>query len=143
VFKPKPEEKKWFRPSLNPIVVDFEGEYEIAGIKVTTFPQIHGRLKTLGLRFGDFAYSTDTNNLSDDAFKRLEGVKIWVVDCLSFTEKPSHAHLDLTLSWINRVKPDLAVLTHMSHEFDYDELLRNLPQGVEPAYDGMVLTLED
>jgi len=50
-----------------------------------------------------------------------------------------HAHLDLSLEWIARVKPKRAILTHMNHEFDYQELAKSLPKGVEPAYDGMVV----
>jgi hypothetical protein len=29
----------------------------------------------------------------------------------------------------------------MNHELDYHELKERLPDGVEPAYDGMVLTI--
>ena len=35
------------------------------------------------------------------------------------------------------MKPRQAYLTHMSHTMDYDELMRTLPPGVEPAYDGL------
>jgi phosphoribosyl 1,2-cyclic phosphate phosphodiesterase len=34
------------------------------------------------------------------------------------------------------------VLTHMHVDLDYEALKRELPEGVEPAYDGMVLTTE-
>ncbi len=50
-----------------------------------------------------------------------------------------HAHLDLSLEWIDRVKPRRAILTHMNHEFDYHELAALLPEGVVPAYNGMVV----
>jgi len=35
------------------------------------------------------------------------------------------------------------VLTHMHVDLDYAALARELPDGVEPAYDGMVLTTKD
>jgi phosphoribosyl 1,2-cyclic phosphate phosphodiesterase len=35
------------------------------------------------------------------------------------------------------------VLTHMHVDLDYEALARELPAGVEPAYDGMVLTTKD
>ena len=44
--------------------------------------------------------------------------------------------------WIKRVKPKRAVLTHMHVDLDYAVLARALPEGVEPAYDGMVLITE-
>ena len=56
---------------------------------------------------------------------------------------PTHAHVDLTLSWIERVRPKRAVITHMSAELDYATLSSKLPVGVEPAYDGMVIEVDD
>ena len=38
------------------------------------------------------------------------------------------------------MKPKRAVLTHMHVDLDYERLKAELPEGVEPAYDGMVLT---
>ncbi len=40
------------------------------------------------------------------------------------------------------MKPKRAILTHMHIDLDYATLRRELPQGVEPAYDGMVLEVE-
>ena len=72
------------------------------------------------------------------AFAALEGVECWIVDALRYTPHPSHAHLARTLEWIARVKPARAILTNMHVDLDYETLKRELPPGVEPAYDGMV-----
>lgn len=125
----------WAKPSLNPVEV--EGPFDAAGMAVLPFPQEHGRSITTGYRIGDMAYSTDVKVLPEEAFAALEGVKLWVVDCLGYREHPTHAHLDLTLEWIARVRPRLAVLTHMSHQFDYETLLAALPDGVVPGHDGL------
>jgi len=71
----------------------------------------------------------------------LEGIQLWVVDCLQ--EKPNIAHSDIvqTLGWIERLKPKRAILTHMNHTVDYATWKAKLPKGVEPAYDGMVLEI--
>ena len=50
---------------------------------------------------------------------------------------PSHFHVDLTLQWIERIKPKRAILTNMHSDLDYEELRARLPPHVEPAYDGM------
>ena len=92
-----------------------------------------------GFRFGDLAYSTDFNNLSDKSLEVLKGVRVLIIDCLRYTDAPSHCHLDLTLRWIERIEPTFAVLTHMAHEIDYEEVRKRLPPHVVPAYDGMVL----
>ena len=41
---------------------------------------------------------------------------------------------------IQRVKPRQAYFTHMAHTMEYDELMRTLPKGIEPAYDGLKFT---
>jgi len=138
-FGPKPQ-KIWYKPSFTAHHLSI-GENIIKGAKITVFEQLHGNSKTLGLRIGDFAYSTDTNDLPESAFEALKGVKTWVVDCLRYSHSPAHANLETALKWIGRVKPTRVVLTHMAHELDYDTLRKELPAGAEPAYDGMVLEL--
>ena len=91
----------------------------------------------LGFRFGPLAYSSDVDGLDDAAFAALEGVECWIVDALRYTPHPSHAHLARTLEWIARVKPKRAILTNLHVDLDYETLRRELPPGVEPAYDGM------
>ena len=54
---------------------------------------------------------------------------------------PTHTHLAQTLRWIARVKPKRAILTHMDVQLDYETLRRELPAGVEPGYDGLVIDL--
>ena len=38
---------------------------------------------------------------------------------------------------IDRLKPARAYLTHMSHEVEHEAANRQLPPGVELAYDGL------
>ena len=125
------------KPSLNAVEID--GPFAAGGIDVTPFPQGHGRNITTGYRIGDMAYSTDVKALPEEAFAALDGVRLWIVDCLGYREHPTHAHLDLTLEWIARVRPRLAVLTHMSHQFDYETLRDALPAGVVPGHDGLTI----
>ncbi len=96
-------------------------------------------MRTLGLRFADAAYTTDAVDLPPSAFAALTGLKLWIVGCLRYEPHPTHAHLDKVLVWIKRVQPERAVLTHLGTDMDYEELAARLPQGVEPAYDGLVL----
>jgi phosphoribosyl 1,2-cyclic phosphate phosphodiesterase len=118
-----------------------KGPRTVGSIKMQPFEQQHGNTISLGYRFGDMAYSTDLNGLPESAFDTLAGVKTWVVDALRYDPHPTHAHLDLTLSWIERVKPERAILTHMTWDMDYETLKKQLPSGVEPAYDGMIVEL--
>jgi phosphoribosyl 1,2-cyclic phosphate phosphodiesterase len=110
-------------------------------IPILAFPQQHGRIRSLGFRFGALAYSPDVDGLDEAAFTTLEGVEIWIVDALRYTPHPSHSHLARTLEWIARVKPKRAILTNMHVDLDFERLRAELPPGVEPAFDGMVISL--
>ena len=106
-------------------------------IPVVTFEQDHGPISTVGYRFGDVAYSSDVVNLDESAFAALQGLDVWIVDALRYAPHPTHAHLERTLGWIERLKPRRAILTNLHIDLDYETLKAELPAGVEPAYDGM------
>ena len=116
--------------------------FEAAGFSVQPFRQDHGYGQTtLGFRIGEFAYSTDVVNLNDEAFSLLEGVKVWFVDCLQEREHATHSHREQTFEWIERLKPERAILIHMNHSLDYEALKSLCPPGVEPGYDGLSIDL--
>jgi phosphoribosyl 1,2-cyclic phosphate phosphodiesterase len=121
--------------------VPFELPGTGGAVPALAFGQRHGRIRSLGYRFGQVAYSPDVDGLDDEAFAALEGVDCWIVDALRYTPHPSHANLAQALEWITRVKPKRAILTNMHVDMDYARLVRELPPGVEPAYDGMIVTL--
>lgn len=108
-------------------------------IPVLAFWQQHGPIRSLGFRFGGLAYSSDVSGLDEAAFAALEGVDTWILDALRYAPHPTHANVGTALEWIARVKPRRAVLTNMHIDIDYAELAAQLPEGVEPAYDGMIV----
>ncbi len=132
-------EGHYYKPVLERRTID--GAFDVGRIHVVPFVQDHGFSKTLGFRFGGFAYSTDVVGLDDDAFAALAGIDTWVVDCIRERPHVTHSHVDRTLAWIQRVRPRRAILTHMDESLDYESLRRTLPAGVEPAYDGLVIEL--
>ncbi|MBI1207889.1 MAG: MBL fold metallo-hydrolase [Azospirillum sp.] len=137
-FLPLTEGNFYYKPVLTPHVI--EGGFRVGAIEIQPFTQDHGFTTSIGFRFGAFAYSTDVWRFDEAAFAALAGIEAWVVDCVRVEPPhPVHAHLALTLSWIERVKPRRAWLTHMNHTLDYRTLANRLPAGVAPAYDGLVI----
>jgi len=114
-----------------------EGPFSIGDIDFVPFIQDHGSINSLGFRMGDIGYSNDLVNLDDKGFEVLEGVDTWIVDAMRYTPHPTHVNLETALKWIERLKPRRAVLTNMHVDLDYQTLIRELPDGVEPAFDGM------
>lgn len=128
-------------PVLVPHVVD--GAFTVAGVPIQPFVQDHGYSESLGFRFGRFAYSTDVVQIDPRGMALLRDLDVWIVDATRREPHPVHAHLDRTLEWIADLKPGRAYLTHMNHTMDYDTLMAELPAGVEPAYDGLVIEVPD
>ena len=131
-------------PTLYPAIMEariFDGPFEVEGCIVVPFGQDHGICRSTGFRFGSFAYSTDVVNLGEDAFEALDGVEIWIVDCLRERPHPTHAHLEKTLSWIERVGTRRAIITHMNHQIEHEKASKELPEYVEIAYDGLQVAL--
>jgi phosphoribosyl 1,2-cyclic phosphate phosphodiesterase len=101
----------------------------------------HGNIEALGFRIGGVAYTPDLNGIPDVSRESLANLDLWIVDALRRTPHPSHFCLAETLAWIEKMQPKRAVITNMHCELDYETLRRELPPNVEPAYDGMQVTL--
>ena len=99
--------------------------------------QDHGDIPSLGFRFGNVAYSADIKSLPDASMPRMAGLDVWIVDALRRAPHPSHMNLEEALQWIGRVKPKRAILTNLHSDMDYAALRAELPDNVEPAFDGM------
>jgi phosphoribosyl 1,2-cyclic phosphate phosphodiesterase len=141
---PRTNNGSWYAPSLRAREITGD-RLQIGDLDIRLFEQIHGgdRHPTLGVRVGRFAYSTDVKELPETAFAALQGVEVWIVDCLQIDVNLAHSHLAQTLDWIARVKPQRAILTHMGHRMDYAALATILPEGVDPGVDGLVVDVID
>ena len=110
-----------------------------AGGPVTALPilQDHGETTSLGFRFGRLVYSPDIAGAPEPSRPYFEGLEVMIVDALRVMPHPAHFSLKQALAWIERFKPERALLTHMHVDFDYATLKADLPPHIEPAYDGL------
>ncbi len=124
-----------------------DGDVTISGaggdITFHPFEVGHGSIDALGFRIKDLAYLPDVAEIYDDAWSSLENLDVWILDALRLTPHPTHAHLERSLEWIAKVNPKRAVLTNMHIDLDYEEVRSSTPTHVEPAFDGMQITLPD
>jgi phosphoribosyl 1,2-cyclic phosphate phosphodiesterase len=115
------------------------------GGALTALPilQQHGDIDSYGFRFGNLAYSCDLSGMPPESAAALTGLDVWIVDALRYRPHPSHFSLDDALAWIARLKPRRAILTNLHADLDFEELHGKLPAHVEPAFDGLSVTLAD
>ena len=120
-----------------------DGAFSIDGpggsIPFEPFQVNHGSMDALGFRIGPLAYLPDVAEIPDDVWPVLEDLDYWVVDALRRTPHPTHAHLEKTLGWIDRVAPRHAILTNMHIDLDYATVDAETPDNVTPAHDGLVI----
>ncbi|MBI9104353.1 MAG: MBL fold metallo-hydrolase [Spirochaetales bacterium] len=111
----------------------------IEGLEITAIPIKHGKLDIFGYRIGDTAYLTDCNEIPESSLPLLKDLELLIIGALRHSSHPTHFSLSESLEIIDSLAPGKALLTHMSHDFDHEKLLRELPGRVEPAYDGLSL----
>ena len=143
-------------PIVNAVIVEVEAEglpsgfipklvirritaepFEVCGERVTPIPLVHAHFDVFGFRVGDVAYCTDVSEIPRASWPLLEGLRVLVVDALRYEPHPAHFGLNQALDVIAQFRPERAYLTHMSHEFDYETVNRQLPPHVRLAYDGL------
>ena len=114
------------------------GALEIVPVRV-----MHHQLPVYGFRVGKFAYLTDFSTIADEELEKLNGVEVLVIDALRKESHISHLSLSEAITIINKINPCKAYITHISHQMGlHNEVMKELPEGVELGYDGEVLILE-
>jgi phosphoribosyl 1,2-cyclic phosphate phosphodiesterase len=116
---------------------------EGAGGPVTgrPFRMIHGGTEALGFRFGGLAYAPDVSRMPEESLAELQDLDVLVIDALRYTPHPSHFSVSEALALIEAVRPRRAILTNLHTDLDYETLRREVPAGIEPAFDGLQIEL--
>jgi phosphoribosyl 1,2-cyclic phosphate phosphodiesterase len=121
-----------------PVVIEGPGgAIEFLPIEVT-----HGEINALGFRIGNTAYVPDVSDISRENFDLLTGLDLLILDCLRRNPHPSHFNLDDALSWTKDLVPKKAIFTNLHNDLDYETLKGELPDGIEPAFDGLQVLID-
>jgi len=127
-------------PSLQVNVI--EGAFELYDIRVLPVKIFHGDNTILGYRLDDVAYLTDCSGIPDDSMESLRGTALLILDATRYQPHAKHYGLSEAIKVIEELNPKRAILTHLSHSFDHDQVNSELPPGIELAYDGMEIYID-
>jgi phosphoribosyl 1,2-cyclic phosphate phosphodiesterase len=131
-----------YPPILRAIEIDHAQSFTIIGeggpLTFEPLPQVHGDIISLGFRVGPLAYCPDVSAFPEATAEKLDGLDLLVIDALQYKTHPSHFSLGQALEWIDRLRPRRSVLTHMHVPLDYETVMNETPQNVEPGCDGLV-----
>lgn len=116
--------------------------FEIEGVQWNPILVKHYFLDVFGYRIGDFTYITDANAIADVELEKIKGSKVLVINALRKTNHVSHFTLEEALEIIQKIEPEQAYITHISHQMGlHTEVQLELPANVFLAYDGLEIQL--
>lgn len=116
--------------------------FKLKNLEVIPVKGKHAELQVFGFRFQNFAYLTDMKTVSDKEIKKIKEVKVLVINALRIKPHQSHFNLEEALAFIEKVNPETAYLTHISHMLGFhEEVEQSLPKHVFLAYDGLKITV--
>ncbi len=131
--------KGTYKPKLRPSPLTAGESLQIAGIDVLPIALSHGVMTVYGYRFGSFAYLTDVKTVTDDAIAALAGVRVLVINALFDRPHPTHLSIPEAIDVAQTIGAEQTYLTHLTHRYSHQDLSTRLPEGIEPAYDGLIL----
>lgn len=126
-------------PQLNTEVIS--EKINLFGIDITPIEIYHGKQLIFGYKFLDCAYLTDCSAIPAESMKELLGLRVLIIDALRYAPHKNHLSYDEALAVIAELKPKKAYLTHLTHDYLYEEMKGELPKNVFLPYDGMRITL--
>ncbi len=128
-----------YRPQI--AFVDNTTPFTVAGISVQAVRVEHGFPCCGYVLDGKLGYASDCHDLPEAALAAFRHLDVMVINCLREREHPTHLNLTRTLAFLEQLAPKKAYLVHMCHDISHAEWLTKLPDGIEPAYDGLTLTI--
>lgn len=128
-------------PTVIEHVID-DSPFMLNGLTVVPIKVNHNFIDVYGFRFHDFVYITDAKTIVNQEIEKIKGAKVLVVNALRETPHHSHFNLEEALAFIDKVQPEAAYLTHISHLLGFhDEVQQSLPENVYLAYDNLQITI--
>lgn len=114
--------------------------FTVNGVEIIPIRGRHFKLPVLGYRFGNIAYCTDMNHIPDEEYEKLQNLDHFIINCVRKGRHISHYSLEQAIEVAQKVGAKHSWLTHLSHQLPcYEDLKKELPEGILPAFDGLVL----
>lgn len=125
---------------LNTIATEpfWVGDIEVIPVQVW-----HLKMPVLGFRFGNFTYITDASRVDEPEKKKIRGSKVMVLNALRKETHISHFNLEQAIAFVQELQIPAAYFTHISHQLGkHADVQTELPDGMELAYDGIVIKVD-
>ena len=130
-------------PELAPQVLEPGRETRIAGLSVLPIALPHGGSTVFGYRVGRIAYLTDAKDVPAAVRDALAGLDVLVLNALLPRPHPLHLSIPEAVAVALQIGARRTFFTHLTHDLPHAELAARLPAGIAPAYDGLVVEVDE
>lgn len=126
---------------ITPYIVEYQPFYYL-GFKIEPLPVTHGSLEINGYLINDkIAYITDASFLPEITIKKITNIPILILNALRYKPHSTHFNVEESVEISKRVNAGQTYLTHFTHNIDHENLSKELPEKVSPAFDGLSFTV--
>lgn len=129
------------RPHLRPHRFSPGESFTVAGQPVTPLRVSHGQDSITAFRFGPVAYVTDCSAIPEETWSFLGGVEVLILGALRHNPHPTHFNVSQAVAAAGKIGARQTYLTHIGHELEHQQLSAELPPGMAPAFDGLVVEI--
>ncbi len=137
IFNAK-DENNWIpHLTINPL----NGPCEMFGLRIVPIHVMHGERPIYGYRINNMAYLTDCNGIPPSSMDLLKDLSLLILDATLYKPHKKHFGFFQALEVIEQLRPEKAILTHLSHMLKYDKASKELPAYIGLAYDGLKISL--
>jgi phosphoribosyl 1,2-cyclic phosphate phosphodiesterase len=130
------------KPEGLPQVIAAYVPFDVGSVEIVPVAVPHGRVDVLGYRIGALAYVTDAKSLPERTLAALRGVRVLVLNALLRSPHPTHLSIAEAVDVARIVGADRTFLTHLTHDTLHVDLETELPRGIAPAFDGLVVRID-
>jgi phosphoribosyl 1,2-cyclic phosphate phosphodiesterase len=128
-------------PEINLNTIDTT-PFTVGDIPVIPILVWHLKMPVFGFRFGHFTYITDANRIDAEEREKINNSEIIVLNALRREPHIAHFNLEEAVQMAKELGVPKAYFTHISHQLGrHSDINKELPAGMELAYDGLVQQL--
>ncbi|MGH7502262.1 MAG: MBL fold metallo-hydrolase [Longimicrobiales bacterium] len=132
------------KPEIDLRTFDPGSSVDVAGFPLTPLEVPHGDMTVYGFRTGNLGYVTDAKQIPAATFESLRGVRVLVLNALWYGDPhPTHFNIEEAVVAAREIGAQRTFLTHLTHRVGHAALAAALPPGIEPAWDGLVVDIEE
>lgn len=133
------------RPQLVENVIEYGKAFRINDVEIMPIALAGHTVATSGYVFnnGKLVVISDYKQISEQSLEYLKkiNVKVMIMPLTQLGEQIYHENLEINKKYIDIIRPERVIFTHMGEHCDYDEVMSISPKCAVPAYDNMIVEI--